>query len=267
MPAKGKRPARPPVTKPTATEPEGGSRSSSEKTRIPTPFEEGLELWARFARETGETVTEYLRRFGEEQQKNYESWAAALRDMTKSRAQGKEVEEVQARFDEWNRRAQEIGEAVRAAFLKTLEPQKELFDLWLKPFLPKEATTEDRLRETTELVQKLWTGLATNVSRIAFVAFDPRQDVAELTRVQEASLKEFYDSFQKLTQLYFSSPPFVTLFGRTLDASLDTDRWARERDKFVGLMTGLPTRREITELNDAVRSLTDKVSRMNNGRA
>jgi len=267
MPQKGKRPTHPGATTPTATSHEGGSNPSTAKANHRSPFEEGFELWARSARETGDTVTEYLRRFGEEQQKSYESWASAYRDMSQPRGHGKDTEEVRERFDEWNRRAQDIGEAVRDAFLKMLEPQKELLDLWLKPSLPKEPTSEDRSREATELIQNLWTGLAANVSRVVFATMDPRQDLKELTRLQEASLKEFYDSFQKLTQIYFTSPPFVTMFGRTLDASLDAERWGREREKMIGWMYGLPTRREITELNDAVRDLTEKVSRMRPGTA
>lgn len=267
MPQKVRRRARAAATKPNAPRSEEPSGARAEKPGARNPIEEGLELWARFARETGETVTDYLRRFGEEQQKNYESWASALRDATKPATGEKERDEVRARFDEWNHRAREIGEGVRDAFLKTLEPQKELLELWSKPFLPTEATGDDRLREATELVQKLWTGMTSNVSRVVFAALEPRQDLEELTRAQEASLKEFYDSFQKLTRLYFTSPPFVTMFGRTLDASLDAERWAREREKLVGWMTWLPTRREISELNEAVRNLSDKVSRMNSGHA
>lgn len=267
MPQNGKRRARPRTTPPTAKAPESGSRPSAPTTGARSPFEQSFELWTRFARETGEAVTDYLRRFGEEQQKSYESWASAMHDMGTPRARTQDAEEVRARFEEWNRRAAEVGEAVRDAFERTLEPQKELFNLWLKPFLPKEATPEDQAREATELVQKMWTGLATNVSRMVFAALDPRQDLKEFTRLQEASLKDFYDSFQKLTQIYFTSPPFVTLFGRTLDSSLDSDRWAHERDKFLGWMTGLPSRQEITDLNDAVRNLTDAVARMNSGRA
>jgi uncharacterized protein YukE len=212
-------------------------------------------------------VTEYLRRFGDEQQKNYEAWAASARDATRPASQSDETEEVQARFQEWNRRAQEVGSRIRDALQTTLGPQKDLIDLWVKPFLPKQATNEDRTREATELIQKLWTGFATDVFQPWFTALQPAHGVEELVRVQEASLKEFTDSFQKLTQLYFTSPAFVTTFGKSLDASLDSQKFAKEQETLFNRMTGLPTRQEITELNEALRDLSEKVSRMGARRA
>jgi hypothetical protein len=262
MPRKANRQAPPRESKPTAKAPERAEEKGPPKTEVKSPIEEGLELWARFARETGETVTEYLRRFGEEQQKNYESWMSSVRDATKPSPRSMGTEELTARIEEWNRRAQEVGERIRDAFLKTMEPQKELLDLWVKPFLPKDATAQDSVRESMELIQKMWSGLTTDMTRIMFTALQPRQSVEELTRVQDASLKEFYDSFKKLTQLYFTSPAFVTMFGRTLDASLDTERWERARERYLGWMTWLPSRQEITQLNEAIRDLGDKVGRL-----
>ena len=266
MPQKAKRPYRRAKDPPTTTRPDETSAKSPPMAPR-APLEESLEVWSRFARETGETVTEYLRRFGEEQQKNYQSWSATVRDATRPTAREKETAEMQTRLEEWNRRAQEIGERVRDAFQTALEPQKELLGLWVKPFLPNQATDADRLRETTELVQKLWTGLTTETTRRLFTALQPGSDVEELKRAQEASLKEFYDSFQKLTQIYFTSPSFVTMFGKTLDASLDAQRTAGDQEKMFGWMTGLPSRREITELNEAVKDLSEKVSRMGAGRS
>jgi hypothetical protein len=262
MPRKANSKAPPRENKTTAKAPERTEQKSPPKTEVKSPIEEGLELWAQFARETGETVTEYLRRFGEEQQKNYESWMSSFRDATKPSSGSMGTEELKVRIEEWNRRAQEVGERIREAFVKTMEPQKDLLDLWVKPFLPTEPTAQDSARESMELIQKMWTGLTADMTRIMFTALQPRQSVEELTRVQEASLKEFYDSFKKLTQLYFTSPAFVTMFGRTLDISLDATRWEREREKYVDWMTWLPSRREITQLNDAVRDLGDKVSRL-----
>jgi len=255
------------ASKPNTVPSSGDSPKSPPKTAPQNPLEESLELWTRFARQTGETVTEYLRRFGDEQQKNYESWAASLRDAAHPASHARETEEIQARFQEWNRRAEEIGERVRDAFQTTLGPQKELIDLWVKPFLPKQATNEDRTREATELIQKLWTGMGADVFRRMFTALQPGQGVEELIRVQEASLKEFTESFQKLTQIYFTSPAFVTMFGKTLDASLDSQKLVKDQETMFSKMTGLPSRREITELNEAVRDLSEKVTRMSSGRA
>jgi hypothetical protein len=266
MPQNKQSQKRPAASKPNATPPSEASWKSLPSTGARNPIQESLELWTRFARETGETVTEYLRRFGDEQQKNYESWAASLRDAARPTAGEKEADEVRARFQEWNRRAEEIGERVRDAFQTSLGPQKELLDLWVKPFLPKHATNEDRSREATELIQKLWTGLASDVFRGLSTAVRPDQGVEELIRVQEASLKQFSDSFQKLTQIYFTSPAFVTMFGKTLDSSLDGQKFAKEQETLLSRMTGLPSRREISELNEAVRDLSEKVTRMSSGR-
>jgi hypothetical protein len=262
MPRKANRQAPTRESKPTAKAPEGAGEKGPPKTEVKSPIEEGLELWARFARETGDTATEYLRRFGEEQQKNYESWMSAVRDATKPSPRSMGTEELKTRIEEWNRRAEEVGERIRDAFLKSMEPQKELLDLWVKPFLPKEATAQDRVRESMQLIQNMWTGLSTDMSRIMFTGLQPHQSVEELTRVQETSLKGFYDSFKKLTELYFTSPAFVSMFGRTLDASLDAERWEREREKYLGWMTWFPSRQEITQLNEAIRDLGDKVGRL-----
>jgi hypothetical protein len=267
MPQHKKRPGRPAKLKPNPSRREEVSPPSPPKATSRTPIEESIDLWTRFAQQTGETVTEYLRRFGDEQQKNYEAWAASVRDATRPSSRPTETEEVRARFQEWNRRAEEVGARIRDALQTTVGPQKEMFDLWVKPLLPKDATNEDRAREATELIQKLWTGFSTEVFKPWFTAFQPGQGVEDLVRVQEASLKEFSDSFQKLTQLYFTSPAFVTMFGKSLDASLDSQKLAKEQESAFGRMTGLPTRQELTELNEAVRDLSEKVSRMNARRA
>jgi hypothetical protein len=267
MPQHKKRPGRPAKSKPNTPPHEDRAQPSPPKATSQTPIEESIDLWTHFAQQTGETVTEYLRRFGEEQQKNYEAWAASVRDATRPSARASETEEAQARFQEWNRRAEEVGARIRDALQTTIAPQKELFDLWVKPFLPKEATNEDRTREAAELVQKLWSGFTMDAFKPWFTAMRPGAGVEDLVRVQEASLKEFSDSFQKLTQLYFTSPAFVTMFGKSLDASLDGQRFAKEQETMFSRMTGLPTRQEITELNEAVRDLAEKVSRMGSRRA
>jgi hypothetical protein len=267
MPQTTKSQKRTAASKPNAPPSSGTSSTRPPSTAARNPIEESLTLWTRFAEQTGATVTEYLRRFGDEQQKSYEAWVAAVRDAARPTAREREIDEARARFQEWNRRADEIGERVRDAFQASMGPQKELLDLWVKPFLPKQATNDDRSREAAELIQKLWTGLATDVFRGLFTAVRPDQGVEELIRVQEASLKQFSDSFQKLTQIYFTSPAFVTMFGKTLDTSLDAQKFQKDQEALFSRMTGLPSRREITELNEAVRDLSEKVTRMSSGRA
>lgn len=267
MPQNKKRPGRPAKSKPNAIPREETSRTTPPKAASRTPIEESLDLWTRFAQQTGDTVTEYFRRFGNEQQKTYEAWAASARDATRPPSRPSETEEAQARFQEWNRRAEEVGARIRDALQSTIGPQKDMFALWAKPFLPRDWTNDDRTREAAELIQKLWTGFSTDVFKPWFSAFQPGQGVEDLVRVQEASLKEFSDSFQKLTQLYFTSPAFVTMFGKSLDASLDSQKFAKEQESVFDRMTGLPTRQELTELNEAVRDLTEKVSRMSSRQA
>lgn len=264
MPQKNKRQA---AAKPNTTQKDDSSPKARGGASTRTPFEESLQLWSRYARETGETVTDYLKRFGGEQQKNYESWATSVKDATRPAAREKEATELQARLEEWNARAKEIGDRVREAFQKALEPQKDLLDLWMKPYLPKDATNEDRSREATDLIQKMWSGLTGDVSRFMFSAMRRDQGVEDLARVQEESLKQFYDSFQKLTQIYFTSPGFVTMFGKTLDSSLDSQKFMKGQENLFNWMTTFPSRQQITELNEAVRDLTEKMTRMATGRA
>jgi hypothetical protein len=230
------------------------------------PLEQGFTLWTQFAKETGDTISEYLRRFGEEQQKNYESWLTSVADASRPTSRDREMQDAQNRLEEWNRRAEEIGGQVRDAFVHALEPQKDLFESWVRPFLPKEASADEKAREATEIVQKLWTGLTTSLARRLFDSLQPGKGVEDLVKVQEDSLKEFTDSFQKLTQIYFTSPAFVTMFGKTLDASLDLQKSMKDQDDVFSRFTGLPSRREIHELNQAVRDLSEKVGRLNSGR-
>lgn len=271
MPRKGSRKSKTTTTTPTETTRttssprEESTRTSSTSTSA--PLEQGLNLWTQFAKETGETISEYLRRFGEEQQKNYESWMTSVADATHPSARDREIQEAQTRLEEWNRRAEEIGNQVRDAFQGAFEPQKDLFTTWVKPFLPKEATADEKAREATEIVQRLWSGLTTTMARRLFDAMQPGKGVDELVRVQEESLKEFTDSFSKLSQMYFASPSFVTLFGKALDSSLDLQNSFKDQESAFSRFTGLPSRREITELNQAVRDLSEKVGRLNTGRA
>jgi len=148
-----------------APTPEAPSKVARAVEAIQTPLEDGMNLWTRYARETGETVTDFLRRFGEEQQKSYDSWAANVTEAVRPKSRPPEVDAARARFEEWNRRAEEIGTRVREAFETGLTPQRELLDLWAKPFLPMDATMADRNREAMALVQKLWSGLTIDLSR------------------------------------------------------------------------------------------------------
>jgi hypothetical protein len=80
------------------------SRSRSPETGR-APIEEALSLWTQYARDTGETVTEFLRRFGDEQQKVYDTWAANLSAAASPKPRVPGAEDVRRRLDAWNRQA------------------------------------------------------------------------------------------------------------------------------------------------------------------
>jgi len=252
--------ANPRADSPTSTASSKGARSSEP---IASPVEENLNLWTRYARETGETVTDFLRRFGEEQQKSYDSWAASFTEAARPKARPPEIDAARAQFEEWNRRAEQIGTRVLEAFEMGLAPQRELLERWAKPFLPDDASAVDRNREIMGLAQKMWSGLSIDLTRRLMDAMQPEKGFDEFVRAQDDVMKQFTENFQKLTQIYFTSPAFVTTFGKTLDGSLDLQKNMKDGDELFRKMTGLPTRREIGELNQAVRDLSDQVSRLN----
>jgi hypothetical protein len=229
---------------------------------VSNPIEQGLSLWTRYAQETGEAVTEFLRRFGEEQQKGYDAWAANLSETMRPKVRAPAAQEVRSRFEDWNRRAEEVGAQVREAFEKALSPQRELLELWVKPFLPAEASLDDQNREVLGLVQKLWSGLTIDLTRRLADAMQPEKGFDEFVQAQDEVMKQFTENFQKLTRIYFTSPAFVTTFGKTLDSSLDLQKNLKDSDELFRRVTGLPTRREISDLNQAVRDLSEQVSRL-----
>lgn len=232
-----------------------------------TPIEEGMNLWTRYARETGEAVTDFLRRFGEEQQKSYDAWSANLSEALRPKFRAPEVQAVRARFEEWNRQAEAIGTRVREAFETSLAPQRELLELWAKPFLPADASIGERNREVMGLVQKLWSGLTVDLTRRLVDAMQLEKGFDEFAQAQDEMTKQFAENFQKLTRIYFTSPAFVTAFGKSLDTSLDLQKTFKDSDEFFRRVTGLPTRHEISELNEAVRDLSEQVSRLKGARS
>jgi len=247
--------------RPTPALPSGTPGPSS------NPLEAGLDMWTRYARETGEAVTDFLRRFGEEQQKNYAAWAANVSDVARPKLQEAEAPSAKARFDEWNRQAEEVGRRIREAFEKSFAPQQDLLELWVKPLVPGDATLTERNQEMLGLVQKLWSGLTMDLSQRLLEAMQPERSFDEFVRSQDEATKQFTENFQKLTRLYFTSPGFVAAFGKSLDSSLDLQKTLQDSDEFFRRVTGLPTRREISELNQAVRDLSEQVSRLNGKRS
>jgi hypothetical protein len=224
-----------------------------------TPLQEGYDVWTQFARQTGETFGEYLRRYGEEQQKNYERWVATVRESAASAPSGRAKDEMKARLEQWNKVSREIADRVSDAFLSTLGPQKETFETWMRPFLPKEGSAEERSKQFTEFVTKFWSGMFSDVNRRFVEGLQPNKAAAEFAQLQENALKEFGETYQKLAYAYFSSPAFVGLFGKTLDSSLDLQKAYDEGEAVLSKVTGLPTRKDILELNEGIRELLLKV--------
>lgn len=101
-----------------------------------TPLEEGLELWSQFARETGQTASEFLRKFSEEQQKSYTVWLESFQRASRPGQAPSEGREAQARLQEWNRRTEEINARLREAMSAAMEPQRQLVDLWSRALFP-----------------------------------------------------------------------------------------------------------------------------------
>jgi hypothetical protein len=268
MPARKNRTTTTKRTPPTTTTSSTTTETPRTETRTGpsrTPLEEGMELWTGFARQSGDAIGEFLRHFGEEQQKNYERWVATLRDTSRPLPSVRETEDVEARFEEWNRVSRQIAEKVTDAFLTTMGPQRETFETIMRPFLPTEASSEERTRQMTDLVTKFWRGMYTDVARRFVEGFQPGKNVEDFVQLQEDALKDFGENYQKLAHTYFTSPAFVTLFGRTLDASLEVQRAFGQEENLLSRVTGLPSRREITELNQAVRDLSAKVERISKG--
>jgi hypothetical protein len=235
--------------------------STTGRTRsTKTPLEEGMDVWTQFAKQTGDTFGEFLRRFGEEQQKNYERWVAALKETSMASPAGAGKEEMKARLEQWNKVSREISERVTEAFLTTLGPQRETFEKWMRPLLPQEGTVQERTQELTELTTKFWAGMFGDVSRKYFEGLRTGKSATEFAQLQENALKEFGDTYQKLAYAYFSSPAFVGLFGRTLDSSLELQKAFNQGESVLSKVTGLPTRRDIIELNQSIKDLSSKIN-------
>lgn len=258
MPTKRSRTTK--VTPPPTSTPTETTTATTTSTR--PVLEESLDIWSQFARQTGETISDFARRFGEEQQKNYERWLGAIKESTRPLPTPPQTEAVEARFQEWNRVAREIGERLTEALMTTFRPPNELVEAWAKALSPPGADAATVTRSANDLIQKFWTGLVTELPRRSLEALRPGTSAQEFFQAQEAQLKDITETFSKLSQTYLTSPAFVTLFGRTLDASLDLQRSLSQETDVLSRITGLPSRREITELNQAIKDLSAKVEKL-----
>lgn len=124
-------------TPPTESTPTPPVSSASEASPRSSMFQQGLVAWDQFARDTGATATEFLRRFSEEQRRAYGSWMRALNESSQPSTHAPtRREEVRSRLEEWNRRTEEIDRSLREAILASAQPQRDLMDLWVRSLFP-----------------------------------------------------------------------------------------------------------------------------------
>lgn len=129
-------PSEPPTANPSATRP----------TR--SPVDQGIVLWGEFARETGRTATEFLRRFSEEQQRTYSSWIEAASRSPHPSTEEKRAAESPSDLEEWGRRTEEITSSLRDVVRASLGPSWEIAELWMRPFLPQVPRTSKASERT-----------------------------------------------------------------------------------------------------------------------
>lgn len=242
------------TTTPTEGQPPRRSNHSAQ--------EDYVNVWLGFAKEVGETTSDFVRRFGDEQQKNYEQWASTLRNQAKPRPTTEDLNDARTRFEAWNQVAQEIGAKVSEAFTSVQDLQKNFFENWSRSGAGEKATPADQAREYAELVQRFWTGLSKEIYERANTTIPGQPKFDEFVRSQEESLKDFAENFRKLTYSYFTSPPFVTLFGKTLDASLDLQRQLKEAGNAFPSLTTLPSKKDLAQIQQTLSELADKVHRI-----
>jgi hypothetical protein len=206
----------------TETRAEGNRSSGGDQTG-----EEYMNAWMSFAKEMGDTATDFVKRFGEEQQKNYEKWVATVQDGANSQVSPEDIKEVGERFKQWTSFAQEMGQRVKDSFTPSSNLQKDFLDAW-NHVAQSGASPEDAAKVFSELAQKFWTGIAGNLYEKSLASLRPELKLDEFIKSQEEPLREFSENFRRLTLSYFTSPPFVSPFGRTLDSTLEMQKLASE---------------------------------------
>jgi len=224
--------------------------------------EEFMHAWMGFAKEMGDTAGEFVKRFGEEQQKNYEQWMAAVQDGTKPRPSIEDVREVGERFQQWSGLAQEIGERIKEVFTTGTDLQKEFFAAWSQTSQQSGSSPEEATKALSDLAQKFWTGLTTNLYQKSLTSMRPELSVDEFVKNQEAMLKDYSENFKKLTYTYFTSPPFVSLFGQTLDSTLEVQKLLNESGGILNYLSGIPTKKDLAQLQETLMKISNKVQQI-----
>jgi hypothetical protein len=112
--------------------------------------------------------------------------------------------------------AQDIGEWIREVFATGSDLQKEFFSTWTKSSKDVEASSEEYAKGLSELAQRFWTDLASNLYHRPFFPFGNHVDPEELAKSQEESLSMFAENMRKLTEAYFTASP-LAMFGKSLE--------------------------------------------------
>jgi hypothetical protein len=203
-----------------------------------------MNAWVDFAKEMGGAAEDFVKRFGEEQQKNYEKWTATIQDGTKTHPSLDDVKEMGERFQQWTDLAQKIGERIKDSFMNGTDMQKEFLAACSRA-TQKGSSPGDVAKGFSDLAQKFWTELANNLSQKSLSSLGPDFDPDEFIKNQEQTIEDLSETFKKL------SPPFVELFGQALNSSLDVQKLLSEN-----YWTGL---RLLTNVGDQTTSFFQKV--------
>jgi gas vesicle protein len=253
MPTKRTRP-----TEKVEKQPEQESKSSAR----PQTSDDYMAVWMGYAKEMGDSAGDFVKKFGEEQQKNYEQWMAAVQDGSKPRPSVEDMKEVGERFQQWSSLAQEISEKIKEVFTTGTDLQKEFFAAWSQASSQNASSPEDAAKGLSELAQKFWTGLAGNLYQKSLTSMRPNMSVEEFIKNQEEMLKDYSENFKKLTYTYFTSPPFVSLFGQTLDSTLEMQKLFSQEGGIMSYLSGIPTKKDLAQLQEMLMKISSKVQQI-----
>jgi hypothetical protein len=199
------------------SQPEQASRSTGRSQ----PGEEYMTAWMSFAKEMGDTAEDFVKKFGEEQQKNYEQWVATVQDGSKPRPSLDDIKEMGERFQQWTSVAQEIGQRIKESFSTSTDLQKEFFSAWSQASRIG-SSPEEITKRFSDLAQRFWTELGSNLYQKSLASMRQDFDLNDVIRNSRQSLNELSGNLQRF------SPPFLTLFGQTLQSALEVQKLVSE---------------------------------------
>jgi gas vesicle protein len=201
-----------------------GAESQPEQSQSSGRYQAGedyMTAWMSFAKEMGDTAEDFVKRFGEEQQKNYDQWVATVQNGTAPRPSLDDIKEVGERFQQWTGLAQQIGQRIKESFTTGTDLQKEFFTAWSQASR-NGSSPEEISKRFSDLAQRFWAELGTNLYQKSLSSMHPEFDLSDVMKSQRQTMNEFNENFKKI------SPPFVTLFGQTLQSTLEIQKLVSE---------------------------------------